>query len=422
MRFRTIACARSWPSTAASVVRPSRAAIRVAGLIFLALPSACTTGTAAPAPSSQIPAVASASPSPSSPACTIRGTHKDDRLKGTPEGDVICGLGGDDVIHASSGNDVLRGGSGDDEFFPGAGDDLADGGAGRDLAGFQHATAGITVLMRSGSVTGDGNDSLADIEWLVGSSFADRIWGSEGADRIDGGNGADLIRGLAGDDEIDGGSGNDRLWGGDGVDTCVQGDGKGKVACERAWRPVPFARVGALTLYQPALDPLLIAFHESLFVTAAVMKPVGEEGKDYMIQPSRGRGTPATSAVDIPLEKGTQVVSPVDGKVADVVDYLLYCQGPDTLVVIRPDEAKDQTVIVMHLVDVRVKRGDEVVAAGTVLGLPHLFEGSKAEVNAFVPGDPPHVHIEVEADGSKAVPGCGSPGDPTKSAKTGVTP
>ena len=69
------------------------------------------------------------------PACTIKGTPKDDVLTGTRHADVICGRGGNDIIKGLDGADVLLGGPGQDVLRGGAGIDVYDGGPGRDDCG-----------------------------------------------------------------------------------------------------------------------------------------------------------------------------------------------------------------------------------------------------------------------------------------------
>ena len=51
---------------------------------------------------------------------------------------------------------------------------------------------------------------LSNIERVIGSSFADLLFGKTGADTLDGGNG---------DDTLNGGAGADSLIGGGGLDT-----------------------------------------------------------------------------------------------------------------------------------------------------------------------------------------------------------
>lgn len=378
-------------------------------MLALALLSGCSSPSSSEPSAKPSLAVASSaalsSPSATPAGCTIEGTPKDDELVGTGADDVICGRAGKDAIRGGGGDDLLQGGPGDDRLAAGAGEDELNGGPGRDTADYAGSPAAIQAALRTGTVTADGVDTLVDIERLVGSPAADGITGTSADDDIDGGGGSDRIRALAGNDSIRGGEGDDVMLGAQGVDTCLQGPGEGRTDCERTWLPVPFAKVAGLTLYEPAQDPLLIAYHQSLFKSAATMKPLGDKA-DWMIQPTRGRPTTPTSATDIPLPRRTPVVSPVDGKVIDVIEYSLYCEAMDTLVVIRPDDDPDVTVVVMHLDDVKIRRGDDVVAGGTLLGEPHVFIRGNNQVTAYVPGDPPHVHIEVESDGSKVVPGC----------------
>lgn len=312
---------------------------------------------------------ASASPSPTALACTIEGTKKPNKIVGTSGDDVICGLGGDDILKGVNGNDTLIGGLGDDTFKADPGDDTLDGGPGRDVADYADSKESVNANLRSGSIQAEGADVATAIEQLIGSAFND------------------VLQGSAGDDVILGGAGKDKISGSKGIDTCVQGPGKGKVSCERSFEPVPFAKVGKLTIMIPARSPMLLAYHESLFKSAAAMKPVGDK-KDWLIQPSRGRGTPGTSAIDIPLQPGTDVLAPVDGTVMDVIEYPLYCEALDHLVVIRPLDDRDVSVVVMHLVDVQVKKGDEVFAGGTVLGEPHVFAGGTNQVDNYVSGEP----------------------------------
>jgi hypothetical protein len=61
--------------------------------------------------------------------------------------------------------------------------------------------------------------------------------------------------------------------------------------------------------------------------------------------------------------------------------------------------------MVVHLVRVRVERGDVVVAGRTVLGRPRTFP-FPYDTDDYVPGGHPHIHIEIERDGSSPLPGC----------------
>jgi hypothetical protein len=106
------------------------------------------------------------------------------------------------------------------------------------------------------------------------------------------------------------------------------------------------------------------------------------------------------------MKPGTSVLAPVTGRVVSVTPYVLYCEARDVRVVIRPDSRPSVTVVMFHVDDVRVHRGQHVVLSATVIGIPKVFPGSTPQTDTFVPGKYPHVHIEVERDGSQPIPGC----------------
>src|SRR5207248_8916451 len=128
----------------------------------------------------------------------------------------------------------------------------------------------------------------------------------------------------------------------------------------------------------PAADPRLVAFHEASYPDAAELTPIGrlrrnanrskfrpprdEDGPRYTVMSSRGRPTPATSAVDVVLPQGTHVLSPVSGVVVDVKPYRLYGRYRDERVEISVDGHPDVHVVMIHLTQVRVGRGDDVSA------------------------------------------------------------
>lgn len=62
-------------------------------------------------------------------------------------------------------------------------------------------------------------NTLSSIENLVGSNFADTLFGDSGDNTLTGGAGDDWLAGRGGNDVLNGGSGNDILDGGDGNDT-----------------------------------------------------------------------------------------------------------------------------------------------------------------------------------------------------------
>jgi Ca2+-binding RTX toxin-like protein len=136
----------------------------------------------------------------------------------------------------SSGNDTLIGDSLTNVLQGGAGNDSLDGGDGIDMASYAGAFAGVAVdLNVANQVTGGaGDDTLVNIEGVIGSNQADTLTGNggansiaglDGADILSGGDGNDTLAGGNGNDLIDGGNGNDTLDGGNGNDTLVAGSG-----------------------------------------------------------------------------------------------------------------------------------------------------------------------------------------------------
>ena len=101
-------------------------------------------------------------------------------------GGNAAGIGTDTLINVnwargSEHADVFNGGSGNDVFIGGGGNDAMNGGIGFDLANYtpatnNTATAGLSINMTTGVVTGDGSvgvDTLRSIESVRGTIFAD---------------------------------------------------------------------------------------------------------------------------------------------------------------------------------------------------------------------------------------------------------
>jgi ELWxxDGT repeat protein len=116
----------------------------------------------------------------------------------------LTGSGLNDILKGGDGNDSLSGGAGDDTLSGDAGNDSINGGSGNDTADYTTDVASINANLATGVVIdGSGStDSLANIEALVGSGFADILIGSATANTISGGLGADVITAGLGDDSI----------------------------------------------------------------------------------------------------------------------------------------------------------------------------------------------------------------------------
>jgi Ca2+-binding RTX toxin-like protein len=222
----------------------------------------------------------------------IKGAAGNDTIYGGGGQDLICGGGGVDEIYGQGGSDKVTGDTGLDRVFGGAGDDLVRGGSHSDVLGggigndeldgqnnpnadppppgqwtgdtawYVDSAGPITANLSTGTATGQGNDTLINLEDIQGSMYADTLTGNAGLyNIIDGGGGDDAIstggggydnvsagdgndtvtgsdnaaipgaafdtlNGGAGDDHIDGNGGTgDKLYGGQGTNTIIGGSG-----------------------------------------------------------------------------------------------------------------------------------------------------------------------------------------------------
>ncbi len=190
---------------------------------------------------------------------------------------------------------------------------------------------------------------------------------------------------------------------------------------EQTELPKSFAKAAGIKLTPPTKKIVKYTYHESMFRPAVQLRPQGRPqlignsnfrtpnktpGPRYIVLPSRGRGTGAATASDIVLRRNSPVTSPVDGTIVDVTDYRLYCAKADTRVIVRPRERPDLRVVIFHVDKVKLQRGDQVRAGETKLGRVRFFANSRAQYDDFVPGDHPHVHIEVQRGRVFPLPGC----------------
>jgi len=213
----------------ASFRRPLTVAVLAATVLL-------TTGPATGTPSDS--SAQAATETCAGRAATLVGSDAADTLVGTSGPDVIVGLGGGDTINARGGADVVCGGAGDDTISGGPGVNRLDGGAGSDIivggrdadrllggggvdalagqqgrdrynggAGFDYAAflaAGgpVHASLVTDTATGEGGDTLAHIEGLIGSEYADRLTGDASANVLVGLGGRDTLRGGGGMDFV----------------------------------------------------------------------------------------------------------------------------------------------------------------------------------------------------------------------------
>ncbi|MCH6256468.1 type I secretion C-terminal target domain-containing protein [Puniceicoccaceae bacterium K14] len=168
------------------------------------------------------------------PTGFIFGSNSNDsNLQGTAGGERIYGFNGSDTIYGNGGDDELFGGISDDTLLGGSGSDILDGEDGEDTASWAGFGNAIEANLNNGGVDEDNDgildeDTLINIENLVGSDYddtlrgdanANKLWGGDGADEIRAGDGVDEVHGEAGDDNIYAQGGNDTVHGGAGDDT-----------------------------------------------------------------------------------------------------------------------------------------------------------------------------------------------------------
>jgi len=174
-----------------------------------------------------------------------------------------------------------------------------------------------------------------------------------------------------------------------------------------------FARGGGVGLHLTSARVVAIAFHEASMDDAMALRPTGvcvvcrnrtkfeppaatEVELEYLVLDTRGRSQAATSAADLVMPRGTEVLSPVSGTVVDVKRYRLYYRYPDVRIEIRPEDAPDHRVVVIHLEHVTLEEGEDLEASVTPLGAVRRFP-FESQVDRYVRGSLPHVHMEVKA-------------------------
>jgi hypothetical protein len=123
--------------------------------------------------------------------------------------------------------------------------------------------------------------------------------------------------------------------------------------------------------------------------------PNAPPGPDFAVMASRGRPHPATSAVDVVVEPGREVFAPVTGTVVGLRRYVLYGAYEDARIAIRPEDAPSTIVVMIHVDAVGVAKGQRVVASITPLGQARHFP-FRSQVDDYVRGEYPHVHMEVK--------------------------
>ena len=151
-----------------------------------------------------------------------------------------------------------------------------------------------------------------------------------------------------------------------------------------------------------AMSPVLECYDR--VATATVRNAViGAEQPVLFIMESRGRGSAATSAMDIALAPNSEVLSPVNGVVTVVKTYELYSKVTDYHVEIQPDGYPDLRIAIIHIDDVCVRIGQRLKKGETVIGMLRPLPQINSQINKYLPELTDHVHMQVNpatTDGS----------------------
>jgi Ca2+-binding RTX toxin-like protein len=192
---------------------------------------------------------------------SLRGSSEADTLTGDANDNVIEGLGGGDALDGGTagsdtasfatlptsievslitgtangqGSDTLAnfdnliGSTQDDLLVGDAASNALDGNSGaNDMAGFFEVAQAVNASLVSDTATGQGSDTLPNIESLSGSTLDDTLTGDASANTIEGQAGADNITGGLSADSLFLGPGMDVVTANDGVVDTVNCNGGG---------------------------------------------------------------------------------------------------------------------------------------------------------------------------------------------------
>ena len=142
--------------------------------------------------------------------------HGVENVIGSPRGDTITGDGEANKLWGGGGADSLNGGAGNDTIDGGPGGDDIDGGDDEDTVTYENSDAGIRVTVNAATGNEGGHaegDELSNVENLVGSDHADRLFGDGAHNELTGGDGDDRIVAGLGEDRVEGGAGADTMDG-----------------------------------------------------------------------------------------------------------------------------------------------------------------------------------------------------------------
>lgn len=151
-----------------------------------------------------------------------------ENLAGGVGDDLISGTAGANVLTGNGGADALIGRGGDDTLVADELDTTLDGGEGSDTLDLSNLSEGVNVdldVNTAGNATpgatptqegrltvgSNADQTLTDIENIIGTAFDDVLFGNSENNVISAGAGDDRVHGFGGADALDGGEGTDTI-------------------------------------------------------------------------------------------------------------------------------------------------------------------------------------------------------------------
>lgn len=162
--------------------------------------------------------------------------------------------------------------------------------------------------------------------------------------------------------------------------------------------PAVIAQIQGVDLLDLTTRSLAIGFHEGA-TSSLALEPVLEvpDGTpEPVVMGSRGRGTAATSAIDIAVPEDAPVTAPVTGEVVEANQYALYGSTSDFLITIAPEKAPQLRIRMFHLEAPKVAVGDTVEAGETVIAQRSRVLPFSSQIDRLTGRRAPHVHVQID--------------------------
>ncbi len=176
----------------------------------------------------------------------------------------------------------------------------------------------------------------------------------------------------------------------------------------------PFATIGgtSIVLHLPALlaNVIGLGYHQAYnsnsvalnstmdlrenATTAAITRSSRLGAPLAFVMTSRGRGSAPTSSVDIAVNDGTTIRSPVSGRVRKVAPYMLYGRYDDVRIEIEPDGRSDIIIAIVHLDQPLVLPGNRVEAGLTPLARPRRLPVN-SQIDQYLGKATEHIHVQI---------------------------